>query len=81
MVYLDDISIATETFEEHLQILSDVLNTLRRARLKLNLNKCKFAYRELDYLGYSVNEKELRPNDDHIRTIREYPMPEDHLDV
>lgn len=43
VVYLDDLSIATETYEEHLQVLIYVLRVLRQNELELNLRKCKFA--------------------------------------
>lgn len=56
-------------------LLTDVLGTLRKAELKLNVQKCKFAYRELDYLGYKVNKYGIRHNVDHIKTIKEYPVP------
>lgn len=75
VIYLDDISIATETFEEHIEILTEVLTLVREYGLELNLVKCKFAYREIEYLGYLVSEKGIRPSDGHIRTIKEYPMP------
>lgn len=77
VVYLDDISIATETFDEHLSILGSVLRVLKEAGLKLNFQKCKFAYKELDYLGYRVKENGIRPNNEHIKTIQEYPMATD----
>ena len=39
MVYLDDVSIITETFEEYLEILADVLPVLQQNGLELNLGK------------------------------------------
>lgn len=71
---MDDNSIATETLDEQFEILKRVLHTLREAGLKLNFGKCKFAYTELDYLGYRVNERGIRPNNEHIKAIEEYPM-------
>lgn len=44
--------IATFTVEEHKQILAEVLDALAAAGLVLNLDKCKFAFREVNYLGY-----------------------------
>ncbi|RYE22183.1 MAG: hypothetical protein EOP45_08580, partial [Sphingobacteriaceae bacterium] len=74
-VYLDDINIATTTLTEHYEILTEVLRLLAEAGLQLNFEKCKFAYREVNYLGYCVNEKGIRPNDYHLKAIREYVMP------
>ncbi|XP_055309423.1 uncharacterized protein LOC129573155, partial [Sitodiplosis mosellana] len=77
VVYLDDINIATETLREHEEILSEVLRLLAEAGLRLNFNKCRFAYREIEYLGYIVNENGMRPNDNHLKAIREYVVPTD----
>ena len=68
VVYLDNVSIATE---------ADVLRVLRQNGLELNLGKCKFAYREIDYMGYRMNSGGIRPNNENIRTIQEYPRPLD----
>ena len=72
-MYVDDILIETGTIEEHVVVLWEVLLLLRQHVLELNREK--FCYRELDYLGYRVNESGIRPNDDHIVAIRHYPAP------
>ena len=63
VVYLVDIGIAMETFEERLEIFGQVLQSLSAEGLRLNFEKCKFAFNELDYLGYKVNNESIRPND------------------
>ena len=40
-VYIDDILVTGSTEEEHLENLSEVLNRLGKAGLKVNMNKCK----------------------------------------
>jgi hypothetical protein len=49
--YLDDIIVTTLSFEEHLEYLSKTFMLLKEAGLKLNQEKCEFAYLELRYLG------------------------------
>ena len=75
MAYLDDVSIVT--FEKYLETLADVMRVLRQNELELNLGKCKFAYRKIDYLGYKVNSSGIWTNNDHIRTIQDYTRPLD----
>ena len=41
-VYLDDIIIVNNTFAEHLETLREVFRRLRKARLRLNPEKCQF---------------------------------------
>lgn len=50
VVFIDDISIATATFGEHMQILSELLTLLAEAGLHFNMEKCKFAYFSLKCL-------------------------------
>lgn len=50
--YVDDLLIATATFEEHLQMLKLVANQLTEAGLTINVEKYKFCFKELNYLGY-----------------------------
>lgn len=75
IVYLDDILIATKTVEEHLVILKELFKRLVSNRLEVKLSKCKFLYRSIDYLGYNASSQGIRPNDFHINTIKNYPMP------
>ena len=56
MVYLDDILVVGRTFEEHLQNLETVFQRLKSAGLRLKPEKCCFASRKVEYLGYIVSE-------------------------
>lgn len=75
VVYMDDIKIASENLKEHCAMLSEVLRLLSEAGLKLNFKKCKFAYRELECLGYLVNENGIRPSNAHLPAIQNFPVP------
>ena len=46
-VYIDDILIASATFEEHLQHLQQVFDRLRTANLRLKPKKCRFLCKEV----------------------------------
>ena len=41
-VYMDDIIIATDTFEKHLELLEKVLSKLKEVGLQVNSDKCNF---------------------------------------
>ncbi|GBM64364.1 Transposon Ty3-I Gag-Pol polyprotein [Araneus ventricosus] len=51
LVYLDDIVVLSETFEQHIQDLKMVLDRLRKFKLCVNREKCKFACTRVKYLG------------------------------
>eukprot|EP00253_Pinus_taeda_P031447 PITA_31447 len=56
VVYLDDILIFIQSWEEHLQHIRHVLQTLRQHKLCANLEKCTFGMTQVQYLGYIIDE-------------------------
>ncbi|KAE8283579.1 hypothetical protein D5F01_LYC18982 [Larimichthys crocea] len=53
-IYIDDVFLADDTEEEHLQRLRQVVERLTEAGLKLNLKKCQFGQFRVNYLGFQV---------------------------
>ncbi|KXJ73632.1 hypothetical protein RP20_CCG015350 [Aedes albopictus] len=74
-VYLDDIVVVTETFEQHVQLLREIARRLLEANLSINLEKSKFGVPEIPFLGYLLNTDGLRTNPEKIRPIVEYERP------
>lgn len=74
-VYLDDVIICTSTFEEHINILREVITRLTRAGLTLNKDKCIFCKPELKYLGYIVNSSGLLVDPEKVEAIINIPTP------
>src|SRR6266581_1034169 len=54
--YMDDILIFTTTLEEHRKVVREVLETLRKRRLFLKPEKCKFEWKRIEYLGLIISE-------------------------
>jgi hypothetical protein len=50
-VYLDDIIVATDSFERHLEVLTEVAKRLKKANLSVNLEKSKFIKKSIKFLG------------------------------
>jgi hypothetical protein len=74
-VYLDDIVIASRTFEGHIDKLEKVAEKLKRAGLTISTEKSKFCVDSLKYLGYFIDTKGLHPDPDKISAIINYPVP------
>jgi hypothetical protein len=53
-VYLDDILIFTNSFEEHHRITCLVLDRMREHKLYLQLEKCKFEKARIKYLSVII---------------------------
>src|SRR5215471_5792617 len=75
MVYLDDVIIYSNTFEEHLKYVEEVLKRIRIAGLRLKAEKCKFAAQELQFLGHIVGKEGVNPDPEKVDKIVNYPVP------
>lgn len=52
VVYLDDVVLFTDNWEQHLCSLRQFLSRLLSANLMANLKECKFVHAQVQYLGY-----------------------------
>ena len=75
VVYLDDILIFSSSWEEHLQHIQQVLNTLQQHQLYANLEKCLFGMTRIQYLGYIVDKHGVHVDPSKIQVIRDWPAP------
>lgn len=80
-VYLDDIIIFADTFEKHLEILTEVMRRLRNAGLALSRDKCHFCQPELKYLGYVVNSQGLLADPEKVTAILNIPTPKNSKEI
>lgn len=81
VVYLDDIIIFSESFEEHLMHLSQVLDALREANLKIKISKCRFAQSEVDFLGHKVTRDGILPSTRKVEALMQMPYPKNVKEV
>ncbi|GBM35377.1 Retrovirus-related Pol polyprotein from transposon 17.6 [Araneus ventricosus] len=75
LVYLDDIVVLSETFEQHIQDLKMVFDRLRKFKLCVNREKCKFACARVKYLGLWITPKGIEVDQDKVAAIQNIPCP------
>lgn len=73
--YLDDLILVSSSFEEHLELLKDVFERLRKAGLQINVEKCQFCRKELRYLGHMLDERGIRTDLEKVTAIVEFARP------
>ena len=73
--FIDDIIVYTESFDQHLEVLGNMLFRLRQACLTAKSGKCFLAYESIDCLGYVVGGNRLQMNSDKVEAIREVQSP------
>ena len=74
-IYLDDLIIFSETYEEHLDRLQRVLQRLREANLKLSPKKCAFFQEKVKYIGHIVSKDGISPDPAKIEKVVNWPRP------
>jgi hypothetical protein len=75
IVYLDDILIFSETWDEHVRHVKKVLDTFQRKNLYVKLSKCGFGKIALVYLGHIVGEGKLKIDPSKIDVIVNWTEP------
>ena len=75
LVYLDDIIVFSETFDEHLERLDRVLTRLREHGLKLKPSKCCFLRARVTYVGHQLSANGVSPDPDKIAAVEEWKVP------
>lgn len=74
--FIDDILVSTDTWEDHLKVLTELIVRLQNAGLTARPSKCFFAFSELKCLGHIIGQQRLRPEEDKIESLRNVPFPE-----
>lgn len=74
-VYIDDILIATANDKEHKKHLREVFEKLKQCGLRINPAKCEFRKSEIEFLGYMVDRRSIKPTKEKVRAILNYPNP------
>ncbi|MBW0493196.1 hypothetical protein O181_032911 [Austropuccinia psidii MF-1] len=75
VVYIDDIIIYSETWEDHVQYIDRVLSKLTPISLKISLKKCNFGQQELLAQGHKVSGLSLAIDQNKAEEVLQKPVP------
>ena len=77
----DDLVIATESEEEHEDMITRVMDIIADANLTLNPNKCLFKRDAIPFWGMIITGDGVRPDPDKIQALREATRPESKAEL
>ena len=73
--YIDDIIIYTESWQEDVQALDQVLQLLEEANLTLKPSKCSFGQEQIEFIGHIISNGELKQNQDNTNKVKNAEPP------
>ena len=80
-IYMDDMVVKSKVVSEHLGDLGDILEVLRKYKLRLNTSKCSFGVGSGKFLGYKVTHKGIEVNPNQIKAINNLQSPRNPKEV
>jgi hypothetical protein len=71
MVYLDNILIYSDIYEQHMRDLRAVLERLRKFALYASFKKCKFFTDTMEFLSYTMSVAGVSMDRSRVATVEE----------
>lgn len=81
IVYIDDVLIPTETVEENLNIIREVLTIFKNYNFEVHYFKCRFLKKKIEFLGYIVSQNSIMLSPKHTEAINNLKKPASVHDV
>ena len=81
VIYIDDVVIYSDSFDEHIDHLDKVLKMMTKAGVKMSLNKSQFAQERIHFLGFIVDGNGITSNPEKVRAIQNFPVPRSQKNV
>ena len=76
LVFLDDLIVYSQSYEEELERLRRVFQRIDEGGLKLNPAKCSFFQKKISYLGHIVSEQGVETDPEKIEKVKKWPTPQ-----
>ena len=74
-VYIDDIVVFSESWDQHCDHISQVLSRLSDAGLTANVSKCEWGQTQIELLGHMVGQGLVCPAQLKVQAVRDFVMP------
>ncbi|MBW0526322.1 hypothetical protein O181_066037 [Austropuccinia psidii MF-1] len=81
IIYIDDIILCSNIWEENMYRLSRVLRKIQSANMKISLKKCYFGFEELKALGHVVSCLSLVIERNKVSAVLLKPMPQNKKEI
>jgi len=72
---MDDILVYSHSLEDHIQLLTKVLNIIQEHQFFLKFSKCSFAQQSIEYLGHCIFAHGVSTEPSKIAAVQQWPLP------
>ncbi|KAK4516426.1 COP9 signalosome catalytic subunit rri1 [Mucor velutinosus] len=79
--FVDDLVCFSSSLHDHLIHVKEVIRILNKVNLILNIEKCHFAQKSINLLGFSVSEQGKTIDTRKLSNIESWPRPKTGTDV
>ena len=73
-VYMDDIIIFADSLEQHEERFQLVMDRLKKAQLKVQLEKCQFLKKQISFLGHLLAEDGIKSDPKKIEAVKNFSV-------
>lgn len=81
LIYLDDVIVFSNTFEDHVSRLDDVLACIGKAGLKVSPKKCSLFQEKVNFLGHVVSKQGISTDPTKVAAVKDWKTPSNVREV
>ena len=75
LMYFDDVIIGAHSFDDLVAKLDLFVSEIKALGLRLAPKKCKIGFKELKWLGHTINAQGISPDFDRVSVLENWPPP------
>ncbi|KAI5188004.1 hypothetical protein NEHOM01_2485, partial [Nematocida homosporus] len=80
-VFLDDILVFSNSEEEHIQHLNEIIQLMQARNVIINVEKSNFFCKSVTYLGHVISEQGIQPSLDRVEALERVKAPKSRKDI
>ena len=73
--FIDDVCSHATLFDQMLSQLREVFEQFRQANLHMRIDKCKFGYFDINFVGHNISGQGVKPIYDNVEAIVNFSEP------
>jgi hypothetical protein len=81
IIYLDDILIYSQSEEEYIKYVKQILQRLRDHQLYVKVSKCSFYQQRIKFLDYVVDDQGTSMDTERTKIIQDWPEPKSAREI